>query len=398
MTRAIRLFVLVSVMIAVPAASFGAVAVSITIGPPLLPVYTQPICPGAGYIWTPGYWAYGPYGYYWVPGTWVLAPFIGALWTPGYWGWGGGGYFWHAGYWGPHIGFYGGINYGFGYVGVGYEGGYWNRGSFYYNSSVNNVNRTVVRNVYSKTVIDNREANRVSYNGGRGGITARPTAAESAAVRDRHVGATSAQTRLERSASSNHAQLASVNHGRPAALATQKPEAFAAHQAAPANRAARDNVAATHRTGSSATRNNAAATHRTGGSTARDNVPATHRSTTAARAPRVASSAHPSHQASKPRAVSHTASRPAQHNTQNAARSTAAPRPTATTHNHAVAQHSTPHSTPAPRHSAAPASHYSARNTAPPAHHATPQPHSAPAEHSAQPHPSTPRSREGHGG
>ena len=36
---------------------------------------------------------------------------------------GGGAFFWHEGYWGPHVGFYGGINYGFGYWGHGYEGG-----------------------------------------------------------------------------------------------------------------------------------------------------------------------------------------------------------------------------------------------------------------------------------
>jgi hypothetical protein len=85
MSRSIRLILLVAVLVAVPAVSFGAVAVSITIAPPVLPVYSQPLCPGAGYIWTPGYWAWGPAGYYWVPGTWVMAPFIGALWTPGYW-------------------------------------------------------------------------------------------------------------------------------------------------------------------------------------------------------------------------------------------------------------------------------------------------------------------------
>ena len=178
MSRSIRLILLVAVLIAVPAASFGAVAVSINIAPPVLPVYSQPLCPGAGYIWTPGYWAWGAGGYYWVPGTWVMAPFIGALWTPGYWGWGSGAYLWHAGYWGPQVGFYGGIDYGFGYVGVGYAGGYWNNGAFFYNSAVNNINRTVVRNVYSKTVINNG-GNRVSYNGGRGGITARPTSRNS---------------------------------------------------------------------------------------------------------------------------------------------------------------------------------------------------------------------------
>src|ERR1700739_3287441 len=61
------------------------VAVSNRIGPPLLPVYAQPTCPGPGYIWVPGYWAYGDDGYFWVPGMWVRPPRVGLLWTPGYW-------------------------------------------------------------------------------------------------------------------------------------------------------------------------------------------------------------------------------------------------------------------------------------------------------------------------
>ena len=96
-------------------------------------------------------------------------PQVGVLWTPGYWGWGGGPYLFHAGYWGPHIGFYGGVNYGFGYGGVGYEGGYWNHGSFAYNRSVNNVSNVSVTNVYNKTVINNTTVNRTSFNGGTGG-------------------------------------------------------------------------------------------------------------------------------------------------------------------------------------------------------------------------------------
>jgi len=82
------LLLLVGAMLAVPAPSQAqiAVGVSVRVGPPVLPVYAQPICPGPGYIWTPGYWAYGDEGYYWVPGTWVMAPEPGLLWTPGYWG------------------------------------------------------------------------------------------------------------------------------------------------------------------------------------------------------------------------------------------------------------------------------------------------------------------------
>src|ERR1039457_72545 len=84
-----------AILFAIPAASFAQISVgvgiSVHVAPPVLPVYVQPICPGEGYIWTPGYWAHGESDYYWVPGTWVLAPQVGVLWTPGYWGWGGGG-------------------------------------------------------------------------------------------------------------------------------------------------------------------------------------------------------------------------------------------------------------------------------------------------------------------
>ncbi len=86
-------------MLAVPAASRAGVFLSITVAPPILPVYQQPVCPGDGFIWTPGYWSYGDAGYFWVPGTWVRPPRVGVLWTPGYWGWGGGVYAFHAGYW-----------------------------------------------------------------------------------------------------------------------------------------------------------------------------------------------------------------------------------------------------------------------------------------------------------
>ena len=168
----IRSLLFAVVILTMSAASFAQIGISIRIGPPAIPVYEQPLCPGEGYIWTPGYWAYDydEGDYYWVPGTWVLAPQVGYLWTPGYWGWGGGAFIFHEGYWGPQIGFYGGINYGFGYFGHGYEGGRWDNGQFYYNRSVNNVNVTNIHNVYNTTVINNTTVNRVSYNGGNGGI------------------------------------------------------------------------------------------------------------------------------------------------------------------------------------------------------------------------------------
>jgi hypothetical protein len=215
------------VVLCMSAASFAQVGVVITFAPPPLPVYEQPICPEDGYIWTPGYWAYGDDfdDYYWVPGTWVLAPEVGFLWTPGYWGWGGESFIFYEGYWGPVVGFYGGINYGFGYFGEGYEGGRWDHDRFFYNRSVNNVNETVVHNVYNTTVINNNETH-VSYNGGDGGISRRPTPQEEAAARERHIPAVPVQTQHAQAARTNPQQRASVNMGKPPVAATPKPGAW----------------------------------------------------------------------------------------------------------------------------------------------------------------------------
>ena len=200
--------------------------VGITIPPPELPVYEQPPIPAPGYMWTPGYWAYGPEGYFWVPGTWVLPPTVGVLWTPGYWGWRAGIYAWNAGYWGPHIGFYGGVNYGFGYGGIGYGGGRWNNGVFAYNQTVNNFGGVRVTNVYSQTVIANTNVTRVSFNGGSGGTQAQPTPQDEIAAHEQHAAPTAAQTQHQQMASTNKALLASENHGQPAIAATAKPGEF----------------------------------------------------------------------------------------------------------------------------------------------------------------------------
>jgi hypothetical protein len=194
--------------------------------PPELPVYDQPPIPAPGYVWTPGYWAVGPNGYYWVPGTWVEPPAVGLLWTPGYWGWRDGIYVWNAGYWGPHIGFYGGLNYGFGYSGVGYEGGRWENGAFVYNRTVNNFGSVRITNVYEKTVAVDPGIARVSFNGGSGGTTVRPTPEQEAAAHEQHVAAIPTQLQHERMASTNKFLLASENRGQPAIAATAKPGEF----------------------------------------------------------------------------------------------------------------------------------------------------------------------------
>jgi hypothetical protein len=217
------------VMLAVPTPTPAQVSVGISVGfaPPELPVYEQPICPGDGYIWTPGYWAWDSDAddYYWVPGTWVLVPQVGYLWTPAWWGWGGSAFIFHEGYWGPQVGFYGGINYGYGYFGNGFEGGRWDHDHFFYNRSVSNVNVTEIHNVYNTTIV-NRTDVRVSYNGGNGGINARPTREQESYDRERHVAPVAEQTRHVEAARGNPELRATANHGKPPVAATAKPGEF----------------------------------------------------------------------------------------------------------------------------------------------------------------------------
>jgi hypothetical protein len=243
--RYLRSLLLAIAMLFVSTAAFGQVSVSVTIAPPELPEYDQPLCPGDGYFWTPGYWAWDGEDYYWVPGTWVLAPEVGFFWTPPWWGWGGSAYIFHAGFWGPVVGFYGGIDYGYGYFGHGFVGGRWEGGHFFYNRAVWHVDEHVVHNVYEERVEVNRNI-RVSYNGGRGGINERPTPEEQRAERERHLPPVADQTRHEEAARSNRELRASVNHGKPPVPATPRPAEFNTHGGASNREATRAETPAGH--------------------------------------------------------------------------------------------------------------------------------------------------------
>jgi hypothetical protein len=121
------------------------------------------------------------------------------------------------------VGFYGGINYGFGYFGEGYRGGRWDHERFFYNRSVNNVNVTQVHNVYNTTVINNTTTTRVSYNGGNGGIDARPRPEEEAFAHARHIPPVPAQRQHFQAARTIPELKASTNHGKPPVAATPRP-------------------------------------------------------------------------------------------------------------------------------------------------------------------------------
>ncbi|HEX4023411.1 MAG TPA: hypothetical protein VHX52_01705 [Steroidobacteraceae bacterium] len=228
------------------AVSWAQISISVNLAPPPLPVYTQPPLPQPGYLWVPGYWAWADGGYYWVPGTWIEPPQPGLLWTPGYWGWSNGAYLWHDGYWAPEVGFYGGVNYGFGYDGVGFAGGYWLHGAYFYNRAVNRFPAGMrIPHAYSRPIPQHVHS-RASFNGGRGGIQARPTTAQLAAGRGaQHFQPIAAQRQQEQAAQHNPGLRAATNHGRPSIGATARPGQFNARPAAAthnAGPAAHDNV------------------------------------------------------------------------------------------------------------------------------------------------------------
>ena len=221
MTKIQTLFlVLLLGWVSTAASSALNLGVSIGVAPPPIPVYAQPPCPVDGYMWTPGYWAYdySDSDYYWVPGVWVAPPSFGLLWTPGYWGCSDGIFAWNAGYWGSQCGFYGGVNYGYGYYGSGFRGGSWSGRHFRYNTAAANVNRDVVHHTFSDRSGIHNGSNRVSFNG-PGGTRAAPTAQERTAMNARHTDPTAQQTAQRESAMQDRNQFAKVNQGRPATTA-----------------------------------------------------------------------------------------------------------------------------------------------------------------------------------
>jgi hypothetical protein len=231
-------FVLIALLISVAAASMHAqfsFSVNVGFAPPVLPVYEQPICPQPNLIWTPGYWAYSNNqgDYYWVPGAWVAAPFMGALWTPPYWGWNSGQYGFHRGYWGRQVGYYGGVNYGYGYGGNGFAGGEWRGNSFAYNTAVVHVNETVVHVTYvNETIVRAgivENPNHAAYNGGPGGIQHSASSSEVAFERQPHTAPTPLQTQHEAVAKADKTAFAKANGGHPVNAAVARP--LAVHNA-----------------------------------------------------------------------------------------------------------------------------------------------------------------------
>ncbi len=193
--------------------------------PPPLPAYDQPEAPAQDYLWTPGYWSNASAGYFYVPGAWIAPPFIGALWTPGWWEAHNHRFRWHHGVWGRHVGYYGGINYGYGYVGYGYQGGYWNDRHFLYNQACNHLNTRIIRNTYVRDVtLGHREYlnnTRASF-AGDGGVRRGPAAQELAAQRESFLAPMHTQMEQQELAAQNRGQFFNVSR-QPQVLAVAGP-------------------------------------------------------------------------------------------------------------------------------------------------------------------------------
>jgi hypothetical protein len=229
--RTLRSSLLALLVLLTGASMHAQMGLSISVGfaPPALPVYEQPPCPEANLMWTPGYWAYAQDAgdYYWVPGAWVPAPYGGALWTPPYWGWSNGNYGFNEGYWGRTVGFYGGVNYGYGFGGVGFAGGEWRGGFFAYNTAVTHVDVTVIRTTYvDRTIVEKgtvANPEHVAYNGGPGGVQHRATPEEEEAGKQPHTAPTEVQAGHAAAARTDKTSFAKANGGHPSTVAVARP-------------------------------------------------------------------------------------------------------------------------------------------------------------------------------
>jgi hypothetical protein len=252
---------------------------------------------------------------------------------------------WHAGYWGPTVGFYGGVNYGFGYPGHGFYGGSWRGNHYFYNTNVTNVNRSVIHNVYNTRVVS--ITNRTSYNGGPHGISSRPTGAEAGAAREHHVAMTAGQTRHQEQARAERTHFTPVNN-RVAGDRTAENRAAAERRNEGANRAAAERRTEANRT---------APAHRN---------EANHNEANRAAGERRAETNRAAAKPAQPKSSESRANNAPSHVNNNASRSTAKPaqrhtaKPAAPPHNAAHVQ-SAQHATPKQMAHAAPQQHANPR-------------------------------------
>jgi hypothetical protein len=75
--------------------AFGAAVASLTVpafaqvyvnvAPPAPISEAQPVSPGSGYTWVPGFYRWDGSQYVWTHGHWMRPPQSGQVWVPGHW-------------------------------------------------------------------------------------------------------------------------------------------------------------------------------------------------------------------------------------------------------------------------------------------------------------------------
>jgi hypothetical protein len=91
---------------------------------------------------------------------------------------------------------------------------------------VNNIAGVGIAHAYSKQVAAHENAKRVSYNGGEGGLRARPTEKQQAFAHEKHVGPTTLQIAHVKMAGQDPSLRESNNKGLPPIAATSRPDNF----------------------------------------------------------------------------------------------------------------------------------------------------------------------------
>jgi hypothetical protein len=86
---------------------------------PPAPMYERAPAVRRGYVWSPGYWAWGGHRHHWVPGSYVVER-PGYVYAPPSWRERGGRWYLQEGYWNPQVAMRGGERY---YGGDRYYGG-----------------------------------------------------------------------------------------------------------------------------------------------------------------------------------------------------------------------------------------------------------------------------------
>jgi len=84
------------------------------------------------------------------------------------------------------------------------------RGHFFYNTAVNNVSSTKIHNTFVDRTAINKNASRVSFNGGKGGVQAQPTAQQRQVSNKRHTQPSSVQQAPVRATSQDKPNAAST--------------------------------------------------------------------------------------------------------------------------------------------------------------------------------------------